>query len=122
MCLVEKISSGDYFAMKIIDRDRAVEKQQEAYIESEVSIMRTLNTDFAVKLYYSFQTASNLFFVMDYMNGGDFGGLLSNCSPISEDVLPLCHFLLERPVLPRRNLRRHRILTREWDPAPGLEA
>ena len=71
ICLVQKISTGDYFAMKIIDAQKTIEKKQEEYIKSEVNIMKTLDTEYAVKLYYSFQNETNLFFVMDYMNGGD---------------------------------------------------
>ena len=86
VCLVQKISSGDYFAMKIIDRQKTVEKKQEQNIQSEVSIMRNLNTEYAVKLYYSFQNETHLFFVMDYMNGGDVGSLLSNIGKLGEEV------------------------------------
>ena len=86
VCLVKKISSGDYFAMKIIDRQKTAEKKQERYVQSEVNIMRNLNTDYAVKLYYSFQNETHLFFVMDYMNGGDLGSLLSNIGQLSEEV------------------------------------
>jgi serine/threonine protein kinase len=46
--------------------------------------MRNLNTDYVVKLYYSFQNESHLFFVMEYMNGGDLGSLLSNIGQLSE--------------------------------------
>lgn len=87
VCLVQKITTGDYFAMKIIDRKKTLEKKQEEYIKSEVNIMRNLNTDYAVKLYYSFQNMKHLFFVMDYLNGGDLGNLLRNIGTLSEQVL-----------------------------------
>lgn len=51
---------------------------------SEVSILRQLDSDYVVKLYYSFQEGNYLYFVMDYMNGGDFDNLLQNCAPIEE--------------------------------------
>lgn len=86
ICLVQKISTGDYFAMKIIDAQKTIEKKQEEYIKSEVNIMKTLDTEYAVKLYYSFQNETNLFFVMDYMNGGDLGNLLRNVGTLSEQV------------------------------------
>ena len=86
VCLVKKSSSGDYFAMKIIDREKTIEKAQETYIQSEVSIMSNLNNDYVVKLYYTFQNDRYLFFVMEYMNGGDFGNLLHNIGQIEEKV------------------------------------
>ena len=83
---MQKISSSDYFAMKILDRQKTVEKKQEDNIQREVNIMKNLNTDYVVKLYYSFQNELHLFFVMEYMNGGDLGSLLSNIGQLSESV------------------------------------
>jgi serine/threonine-protein kinase RIM15 len=86
VCLVKKLSSGDYFAMKMIDKERTFAKAQEEYIASEISIMRDLNSDYVVKLYYSFQTQDYLCFVMDYMNGGDLGNLLQLLNAVEEKV------------------------------------
>ena len=86
VCLVKKRSSGDYFAMKIIDKAAAIEKAQEGLICREVRIMRSVDSDYIVKLYYSFQNSRYLFFVMEYLNGGDLRNLLSLCGQISEEV------------------------------------
>ena len=86
MCLVQKNSSGDYFAMKVIDREKTVEKDQEEFIKSEVSILQHQNSEYIVKLYYTFQNPKYLFFVMEYMVGGDFGNLLENCGQLEEQV------------------------------------
>ena len=85
VCLVKKKSSGDFFAMKIIDKEK-VESFQESFIRSELAIMRNLDNDYVVKLYYSFQNGQYLFFVMEYMNGGDFGNLLHLFTRIKEKV------------------------------------
>ncbi len=86
VCLVKKKSSGDYFALKMIDREKTIAKSQEDYIMSEINILRNLDSDYIVKLYYSFQSDDYLYFVMDYMNGGDFGNLLQNIGTIEEKV------------------------------------
>ena len=86
VCLVKKLSSGDYFAMKVIDKEITAEKSQEDYIRSEVTIMRSVDSDFIVKLYYSFQNDRYLFFVMEYMNGGDLGNILQNLGCLEEKV------------------------------------
>jgi serine/threonine protein kinase len=86
VCLVQKISSGDYFAMKILDQEKTVEKEQEENVQREVEIMKNLNTDYVVKLYYSFKNETHLFFVMDYMNGGDLGSLLASLGQLDEIV------------------------------------
>lgn len=89
VCLVKKSSSGDYFAMKIIDREKTIEKAQEDLVRSEVSIMRTLDNDFIVKLYYTFQNDYYLFFVMEYLNGGDLGSLLHTFGQVEEKFTKL---------------------------------
>jgi hypothetical protein len=87
VCLVKKCSSGDYFAMKIIDKAAAIEKAQENSIRREVRIMRSIDSDYIAKLYYSFQNSRYLFFVMEYLNGGDLRNLLSLCDQIDEKVI-----------------------------------
>lgn len=86
VCLVKKRSSGDYFAMKIIDKIAAIEKAQECMIRREVRIMRSIDCDYIVKLYYSFQNNKYLFFVMEYLSGGDLRNLLSLCGQLDEKV------------------------------------
>lgn len=86
VCLVKKKSTGDYFALKMIDREKTIAKSEEDYILSEINILRNLDSDYIVKLYYSFQSDEYLYFVMEYMNGGDFGNLLQGCDPIEEKV------------------------------------
>jgi len=95
---VQKISSGDYFAMKILDLEKTVEKEQEENVKREVEIMKNLNTDYVVKLYYSFKNETHLFFVMDYMNGGDLGSLLGNLGQL-EKVVRFLNNSLVRPIL-----------------------
>eukprot|EP00826_Nyctotherus_ovalis_P041475 TRINITY_DN4176_c0_g3_i2.p2 TRINITY_DN4176_c0_g3~~TRINITY_DN4176_c0_g3_i2.p2 ORF type:complete len:345 (-),score=140.94 TRINITY_DN4176_c0_g3_i2:2184-3218(-) len=84
VCLAKKRSSGDYFAIKIVDREKTIEKAQEDYIFSELSVMRSVNSDYIVKLYYSFKNEDYWFFVMEYINGGDLGSLLQNCGYLEE--------------------------------------
>lgn len=85
--MAKKKSTGDYFAIKIIDREKTIEKSQEDLIRSEIEIMRSMNSDYTVKLYYSFQNEDYLFFVMDYMNGGDLGNVLQNMGQVEEKVI-----------------------------------
>jgi hypothetical protein len=87
VCLVKKRTSGDYFAMKIIDKEVTADKSQEDYIKSEVTIMRNMDSDYVVKLYYSFQNDLYLFFVMEYMNGGDLDNLLQIFGCLEEKVI-----------------------------------
>ena len=105
VCLVQKNSSGDYFAMKIIDREKTMDKNQEEFITSEVNILRQQNNDYIVKLYYTFQNFKYLFFVMEYMTGGDLGNLLVNCGPIDEEVNRILNLLVRKIVHGRNSSR-----------------
>jgi len=113
VCLAKKKSSGDYYALKIIDREKTIEKAQEDFIRSEVSIMRSVNSDFIVKLYYSFQNDDYWFFVMEYMNGGDLGSLLQNCGTLDEKF---CKFYLAEMIMALEHLHSKNILHRDLKP------
>ncbi len=113
VCLVKKLSSGDYFAMKVIDRQKTVEHAQEENVQSEVSIMRDIDSDYIVKLYYSFQNEEYLFFVMEYINGGDLGNLLANCGSIEEKY---CRLYTAEIVMVLECLHSHNIIHRDLKP------
>jgi serine/threonine protein kinase len=53
------------------------------------NIMKRVNNPFVVKLYYSFQDSDNLFFVMEYLSGGDMASLLDTLGSIREDMLKM---------------------------------
>jgi len=114
VCLAKKSSSGDYFALKIIDKKKTIEKAQEEFIRSELSIMRSLNNDFVVKLYYSFLNENYWFFVMEYVNGGDLENLLQNCGPIEERYSRL---YVAEIILALEYLHSKNILHRDLKPA-----
>ncbi len=123
VCLVQKINSGDYFAMKIIDRAKTMEKKQEDYISSEVNILAHQDSQYIVKLYYTFQNEKYLFFAMEYMAGGDLGNLLKKvgCLDIAVSCLPRLIFLVG-PALPRRNRPRSRTTPSQRHHTQRLEA
>lgn len=41
------------------------------YNSAERDILEKINSPFIVKLYYAFQTDAKLYFVMDFLNGGE---------------------------------------------------
>jgi serine/threonine protein kinase len=45
-----------------------------------------VNNDFVVKGFCTFQSEKFLYFVMEYMIGGDFGSLLDNLGALEEKV------------------------------------
>eukprot|EP01130_Rhizamoeba_saxonica_P015430 TRINITY_DN691_c0_g2_i3.p1 TRINITY_DN691_c0_g2~~TRINITY_DN691_c0_g2_i3.p1 ORF type:complete len:440 (+),score=112.98 TRINITY_DN691_c0_g2_i3:44-1363(+) len=69
--LVKKIDTGTVYAMKILNKHTIIERNEVEHTISERSILTRLRHPFLMKLHYSFQTPDKLYFVMDYVNGGE---------------------------------------------------
>ena len=87
--------------MKIIDREKTVERNQEEFISSEVNILAHQYSPYIVKLYYAFQNEKYLFFTMEYMVGGDLGNLLQHLGSLDEQVICLFELTIVRTTLSR---------------------
>lgn len=72
--------------MKTLSKEDIIQKQQLAHARAERDILAEANSDWIVKLYYSFQDAHNLYFVMEYIPGGDLMQLLINKGVFSESL------------------------------------
>uniref|UniRef100_A0A914ZGR9 protein kinase C n=1 Tax=Parascaris univalens TaxID=6257 RepID=A0A914ZGR9_PARUN len=70
--LVELKSKGEYYAMKCLKKDVILEDDDTecTFIERRVLILSS-QCPFLCQLFCSFQTNEYLFFVMEYLNGGD---------------------------------------------------
>jgi len=67
----------DVYAMKVIRKSDMLRNCQEGHLRSERDfLVSSENSRWVVPLIASFQDATNLYLVMDYMVGGDFLGLL----------------------------------------------
>jgi serine/threonine protein kinase len=69
--LVRHKESGKIFAMKVLNKQTIVERNEVEHTKSEKSILMKLRFPFLVGLHYSFQTPDKLYFIMDYINGGE---------------------------------------------------
>jgi len=63
--------NGNIYAMKVISKSGVFRKDRVKYIQAERDILIELFHPFIVKLHYAFQSESNLYLVMDYLNGGE---------------------------------------------------
>jgi len=59
------------YAMKVLNKTDVEERNEIAHARAENSILRKLNCPFLVKMHFAFQTSDRLFFVMDFVNGGE---------------------------------------------------
>ena len=74
--LVRKNGTNAYYAMKILRKSEVLRRNQVAHVKAERDILAEADNEWVVKLYYSFQNEQNLYFVMDYVAGGDLMALL----------------------------------------------
>jgi len=59
------------YAMKVLNKRTILERNEVAHTQAEKSILMKLDNPFLVHLYYSFQTTDKLYFIMDFVNGGE---------------------------------------------------
>lgn len=66
--LVEKKDTKELFAMKSINKDDIVKKDQIEHTKTEKMILEHVNHPFLVGLAYAFQTSNKLYFIMQFMS------------------------------------------------------
>jgi len=70
--LVQKIDTGNVYAMKILNKKKMIAKNQEGHCWAERDILaQTEENPWLVVMYYSFQDKSNLYLIMEFLAGGD---------------------------------------------------
>ncbi|XP_055615512.1 serine/threonine-protein kinase LATS1 isoform X2 [Toxorhynchites rutilus septentrionalis] len=85
--LVKKIDTPNHlYAMKTLRKADVLKRNQVAHVKAERDILAEADNEWVVKLYYSFQDKDNLYFVMDYIPGGDLMSLLIKKGIFEEDL------------------------------------
>lgn len=70
--------------MKSMLKENMIVKNQVGHIRAERDILTESENPWIVTLYYSFQDATNLHMVMEYLPGGDLMGLLIKMDTFTE--------------------------------------
>ncbi|KAH9814655.1 RIM15-related serine/threonine-protein kinase [Melampsora americana] len=84
--LAKKKTTGDYYAIKILKKQDMIAKNQIMNVKSERKIlMNQADSDFVVKLYYTFSSRDHLYLVMEYLNGGDCAALVKALGNLPEE-------------------------------------
>ncbi|KAL2756841.1 hypothetical protein ACRALDRAFT_2026826 [Sodiomyces alcalophilus JCM 7366] len=85
---------GKLFAMKVIKKTNMIRSCQEGHLRAERDfLIASEASQWVVPLIASFQDATNLYLVMDYMPGGDFLGVLIRENILEENVAR--HYIAE---------------------------
>ena len=69
--LAQKKETKKYFAIKILMKKKIVEMDQMEHTKAEKMILQHINHPFLVGLDYAFQTDEKLYFVLQFMQGGE---------------------------------------------------
>lgn len=69
--LAKKLDTEEHYAMKVLKKAKICDSRAKARVLTERNIMKTIDHPFIVKLHYSFQTEDKLYFLLDFLNGGD---------------------------------------------------
>ncbi|PHT27935.1 CBL-interacting serine/threonine-protein kinase 12 [Capsicum baccatum] len=87
-----EINSGKSVAIKVINKSNISNKDgiPDKKIEREVSIMRQLQHPYIVKLHEVLATKTKIYFIMEYVKGGELFNLIANKSRFSEDLSRKC--------------------------------
>lgn len=81
--LVRQKENGKVFALKKVNKSEMVRKNQVQHVKSERNILALAENPWVVELSYTFQDEKHLYFVMEYLPGGDLMTIL-----IKRDILP----------------------------------
>lgn len=84
--LVRKIDTNHLYAMKTLRKADVLKRNQVAHVKAERDILAEADNEWVVKLYYSFQDSDILYFVMDYIPGGDLMSLLIKLGVFEEPL------------------------------------
>uniref|UniRef100_A0A674N262 non-specific serine/threonine protein kinase n=1 Tax=Takifugu rubripes TaxID=31033 RepID=A0A674N262_TAKRU len=76
VCLTRKVDTCALYAMKTLRKKDVLNRNQVAHVKAERDILAEADNEWVVRLYYSFQDRESLYFVMDYIPGGDMMSLL----------------------------------------------
>ena len=68
---VKKKDTGEIFAMKVLQKDKVIEKNQLEHTKAERHILQAVQHPFMVHLRFAFQSEAKLYMVLDIVNGGE---------------------------------------------------
>uniref|UniRef100_A0A673BED0 non-specific serine/threonine protein kinase n=1 Tax=Sphaeramia orbicularis TaxID=375764 RepID=A0A673BED0_9TELE len=113
VCLTRKVDTGALYAMKTLRKKDVLNRNQVAHVKAERDILAEADNEWVVRLYYSFQDRDSLYFVMDYIPGGDMMSLLIRMGVFPE---PLARFYVAELTLAIESVHKMGFIHRDIKP------
>lgn len=113
--LVKKKDTGKEYAMKVVFKQNVLDHGRVQDLFSERSVLRRSKHPFIVKLEYTFQSEHKLFFVMEYLQGGDLDALLNSVEGKRFDE-PTARFYAAEVWMALQYLHENNIIYRDLKP------
>ncbi|EFA78191.1 protein serine/threonine kinase [Heterostelium album PN500] len=85
--LVIEKETGKGYAAKILNKQLILKEKKAKYVNTEKTILDSLDHPNIVKLFYTFQDETNLYFILEYCPNGDLLEQLKKCSCFGLDVV-----------------------------------
>ena len=119
MYLVKHKTSGQLFAMKVLYKRRLREEGTRQIVRSirdifirtdEHEVLRKIDNPFTAKFYYSFQSDLKLYFVIEYVEGGDLTQILGLKGKFREEWV---RFYSAEIILSLEHLHKNNVIYRD---------
>uniref|UniRef100_A0A1B6C2G5 Serine/threonine-protein kinase greatwall n=1 Tax=Clastoptera arizonana TaxID=38151 RepID=A0A1B6C2G5_9HEMI len=107
------VNPKQLFAIKVMKKDEMINKNMVSQVVSERNALALIRSPFCVQLFYSLQTLTSVYLVMEYMVGGDLKCLLSRFGFFDEGMAT---FYAAEIILALEYLHRHSIVHRDLKP------
>ncbi|XP_032806145.2 serine/threonine-protein kinase 32B-like isoform X2 [Petromyzon marinus] len=106
VCIVQKRDTRTMYAMKYMNKQVCIERDEVRNVFRELQIMQELEHTFLVNLWYSFQDEEDMFMVVDLLLGGDLRYHLQQSTRFQEEAvrLYLCELSLALDYLQQRHI------------------
>ncbi|XP_040412265.1 serine/threonine-protein kinase 32B isoform X5 [Cygnus olor] len=106
VCIVQKRDTKKMYAMKYMNKQKCIERDEVRNVFRELQIMQGLEHPFLVNLWYSFQDEEDMFMVVDLLLGGDLRYHLQQNGHVNEGTVKLyiCELALSLDYLQRYHI------------------
>jgi len=111
--MVEEKTTGKVFAMKVLKKGAITDERGKERVLTERDIIMQIRHPYIVTLHYSFQTKKKLFFILDFLNGGDLYTHIMNYGKFNENR---ARFYTAELVLAINHLHKKGIVYRDLKP------